>query len=102
MSPVGGLLGMLLRGLMQQGQIQPGTDSVSTPNGAPEYNSNSFGSPQGGLLALQDEQTRNASDAFGSYDPSATRVDGAYATPPQEFPSAPQKTVRLVSRRVVR
>jgi len=32
--PVGGLLGMLLRGMMQQGQFQSGADSVPTPGSA--------------------------------------------------------------------
>jgi hypothetical protein len=61
----GGLLGML-RAMMQQGQAQSGADSVSVPNNRPEYNSNSDGSLQGGLvgrlLALQDAQARNARD----------------------------------------
>jgi hypothetical protein len=65
--PVGGLLGMLLRGLMQQGQVQQGDDSVSIPNDAPEYSPDSHGSPQGGLLgrllALQDEQARKGLDS---------------------------------------
>jgi len=69
---VGGLLGMLLRAMMQQGQVQPVANSRSTSNGLPEYNSDSYGSPQGGLLgrflALQDERARNAVDGYGSYD----------------------------------
>lgn len=63
--PVGGLLGMLLA-MMQQSQVQPGADSVSAPDGAPEYNSDSDGSPQGLLgrqLALQDEQTPKGFDS---------------------------------------
>jgi hypothetical protein len=30
---------MLLRAMTQQRQVQSGDDSVSTPNGAPEYHS---------------------------------------------------------------
>jgi hypothetical protein len=101
--PGGGLLGRLA--MMQQDQVRSGADSVSTSNGAAENNSGSCGSRQGllgRLLALQDEQARNAGDAFGGYDPHGTRGDRTYATPPREFQAAPQKTVRLVSRRVVR
>jgi hypothetical protein len=74
----GGLLGRLLA-LMQQGQVRSGADSVSTSNGVPENNSDSYGSPQGllgRLFALQDEQARNASDAFGGYDPHGTAETG--------------------------
>jgi hypothetical protein len=45
----GGLLGMLLRG-MQQERDQPGVDSSSPMNGAPEADSKNYGSPQGDLL----------------------------------------------------
>lgn len=64
---VGGLLGMLLRGLMQEGRVQQVDDSVSTPNGASEHSSDSHDSPQGGLfgrlLAQQDEQARKGYDS---------------------------------------
>jgi len=58
----GGLLGILLRATMQQGQVHPGNDSVSVPSDTREYYSDGFGKPVGGLLgrwfALQDEQAR--------------------------------------------
>jgi hypothetical protein len=58
----GGLPGMLQRYMQQQGQQQEGVDFGSTPTGAPEYNSDTFFSPQGGLfgrlLSLQAEQNR--------------------------------------------
>ena len=61
--------------MMQQGQVQPDAESVSTPNDAPEYSSDSYGSPQGGLLgrllALRDERARPAVDDYGSYDPDS-------------------------------
>jgi hypothetical protein len=60
--PVGGWPGMLLRATMQQGQVQPRTDSVSMPNDASEHNSDSHGNLQGGLLgrllSLQAEQSQ--------------------------------------------
>jgi hypothetical protein len=63
--PVGGVLGMLLRGLMQQGQVQQGDDSVPLPNGTPEYGSNGHGSPQGGLLGrLLSQQEEQAWKGF--------------------------------------
>lgn len=98
---MGGLPGMLLRAMMQQGQVQPGVDSASITSGAPEYNSDGYGSPQGGLLgrllALQDERARNAVDAYGSHDPDGSRMARTYATAPQEFPTTPQKPVRILS-----
>jgi hypothetical protein len=74
--PVGGLLSMLLRGMIREGQVQSGTDSTSY--GAPEYRSERYNSQLSGLLdrlgALHDVQS-------GSAD-------------------APQKPVRILSRRV--
>jgi hypothetical protein len=104
--PAGGVLGRLLA-MMQQAKVQPGADSASTPNNAPEYDSNSYGSPQAGLLgrllALQGEQAGNAVDvdAYGSYGPDRSRVARTYATAPQKIPTAPQKPVRILSRRPV-
>jgi hypothetical protein len=48
-SPVGGLLGISLRG-MQESRNQPAVDSSLTPNGAPQLDSDGYGAPQGGLL----------------------------------------------------
>jgi hypothetical protein len=99
----GGLLGMLLRALMQQGRVQPGLDSVSTANGASEFNSADYGSPQGllgRLLALHNERARNAVDLYRNDGAGGGRVARTYATPPQEFPTTPQKPVRILSRRL--
>jgi hypothetical protein len=56
----------MLLAMMRQSQVQPGVDSVSTPNDAPEYNSDSSVRPQGllgRLLALQDEQAPKGFDS---------------------------------------
>jgi hypothetical protein len=57
----GGLPGLLLA-MMRQGQVQPGADSLSTQNQAPEYSPGTSFNPQGGLLSrllsLQAEQGR--------------------------------------------
>lgn len=56
----GGLLSRL-QAMVQQSQVQTSVNSGSTLNGAPEYNSDYYDSPQGGLLgrllALQAEQS---------------------------------------------
>jgi hypothetical protein len=61
----GGLPGMLRRVMQQQRLQQQGVDFGSTPNGAPKFDHDSYGSPQGGLLgrllALYAEQ--------GGYEP---------------------------------
>lgn len=72
------------------------------PSNFPGRGGNEPGGLLGRLLALQDEQARNADDAYGSYDPDRSRVAPPYATAPQEIPAAPQKPVRILSRRVVR
>lgn len=104
-APAGGLLGML-QAIMPQAQVQPGTNSISAPNGAPDYHSDNYGSAPGGLLgrllALQDEQARNASDAIGTDGAGETDTDGAYATPPEELPTAPKKPVRILTSRLAR
>jgi len=96
---------MLLRAMMQQGQVQPVANSRSTSNGLPEYNSDSYGSPQGGLLgrflALQDERARNAVDGYGSYDPDESRAARTKAAPPQELLTTLRKPIRILSRRLV-
>jgi hypothetical protein len=99
----GGLLGMLLRAMIRQGQVQPGADSASTPTGAPEFNSDSYGSPQGllgRLLALHNEQAGNAVDLYRNAGAGGARVARTYVTPPQEFTTTPQKPVRILSRRI--
>jgi hypothetical protein len=107
--PGGGLPGMLLRALMQQGQVQLGTDSVSDLDGAPEYrpelNPETSSTPQGGLLgrllALHDERAGNTVDAYGNVGPGETRAGRTYATPPQEIPAAPRMPVRRLARRPI-
>jgi hypothetical protein len=58
----GGLPGLLKRVMQQQSVQQQGADFGSTPNNSPEYNPDSFSSPQGGLLgrlrSLQAEQSQ--------------------------------------------
>jgi hypothetical protein len=58
----GGLPGLLRRVMQQQSVQQQGADFGSAPNNSPEYDPDSFGSPQGGLLgrlrALQAEQSQ--------------------------------------------
>lgn len=92
--------------MMEQGQVQPDAESVSTPNDAPEYSSDSYGSPQGGLLgrllALRDERARAAVDDYGNYDPDTGSAALTYAAPPQELPDTPQKPVRVPCRRLYR
>jgi hypothetical protein len=46
----GGLPGLLRRVMQQQSVQQQGADFGSAPSNSPEYNPDSFGSPQGGLL----------------------------------------------------
>jgi hypothetical protein len=78
-----GLPGML-RAVMQQGQVQQGSDSLSASNGIAENNSGN--NPQFGLLgmllSLRDEQ---ASDAAGAS---------------QESPNVPETPYRCLSRRL--
>jgi hypothetical protein len=81
-APAGGLPGML-RAVMQQGQAQQGSDSLSTPNGAPEINSDN--SLQGGLLGML--------LALRGQAPTA-------AEPSEESPHAPEKPCRCLSRRL--
>jgi hypothetical protein len=93
---------MLLRAMIQQGHVPPDANSASTQNGAPEFNSDSYGSPQGllgRLLALQNERAGNAVDLYRN-DGIDSRVHGTYVTLPQEFPTTPQKPVRILSRRI--
>ncbi len=56
----------------------------------------------GRLLALHAEQTRIAADAYGNDGPNDARGGPMYATPPQEFPDAAQKPVRVLARRIIR
>jgi hypothetical protein len=64
--------------MLQQSQVQSSADSIPVLSGPLEYNSDSYGGPQGGLLgrllALQDERARDAADAYGGYDPEGSRV----------------------------
>ncbi len=97
----GGLLGMLLRAMMQQGPVPPGADSVSSQNGAPDFNSDSYASPQGllgRLLALHNERAGNAVDLDRNDGARGIRAT-TYATP-QAFPTTSQKPVRILSRRI--
>jgi hypothetical protein len=85
--PPGGLLGML----QAMGGIQPGINFASIPNEAPEFNTDSYGSPQGllgRLLALQNERARNAVDLYRN-DGAGTRIAQTYKTPSQALPTIP-------------
>ncbi len=101
----GGLLGMLLT-MMPHGQVQLGADPPSVSNRAPEYDSKSYGSPQGSLFgklpALQPEPARNAVDAYVRYDPDRASAARTTAAPPQEMPTTEQRPVRILSRRLYR
>jgi hypothetical protein len=73
----------MLRAVMQQGQAQQGSDSLSTPNGALEINSDN--SLQGGLLGML--------LALRGQAPTA-------AEPSEEAPAAQEKPCRCLSRRL--
>jgi hypothetical protein len=99
----GGLLGMLLRAMMLQGPAQRGADTVFRQNGAPDFNSDSYGSAQGllaRLLALHNERAQNAVDFYGNDGTGGTRVARINPASPQEFPTILQKPVRILSRRI--
>lgn len=74
----GGLPGMMQRYLQQKSQQQQGVDFGRTPNGAPDYSSETSFSPQGGgllgrLLSLQAEQ--------GQYQPIPGNGGSALSRP---------------------
>jgi len=56
----------------------------------------------GRWLALNDEQARNAVDAYRDNGSGVSGVAQAYTTPPQESPAVSEKPVRILSRRLVR
>jgi hypothetical protein len=101
----GGLLG-LMRGVMQQVQVQPNANSASALNGTPEYYSDSYGSLPKQLARQAARAARRTRPKCGrylrKYDPHGSSAISTYADPLQQPPAIPHNPVRILSRRLAR